>query len=150
MTGLQFLVAGGILYVLAVARGAARPVRAHWKVAFVLGFLLVLCGNGGVVWGEQTVPSGLAAPFVSLEALLIVLLDWAERRRSRPGWGAIAGSLLGFSGIILLIAPGHASRQMLVNPAGAAALLAASVAWALGSIYSRGARVPESPLLATA
>ena len=56
MAGLRFLIAGTVLYVWVRARGAPRPPRVAWKHALVIGSLLLLVGNGAVVWAEQWVP----------------------------------------------------------------------------------------------
>src|SRR5258705_8758869 len=57
MAGVRFLVAGAILAVWAHSRGAAWPTRAQWRIAAIVGTLLLLGGNGGVVWAELTGPS---------------------------------------------------------------------------------------------
>lgn len=61
MAGVRFLVAGTVLYVWGRWRGAPGPRAAHWRDAVIIGALLLLGGNGGVVWAEQYVPSGLTA-----------------------------------------------------------------------------------------
>src|SRR5262245_46926579 len=50
MAGARFLVAGVILYAYARWRGAAKPTAAHWRSTSIIGALLLLGGNGGVVW----------------------------------------------------------------------------------------------------
>jgi len=64
MAGSRFLLAGAMLYGWARMRGAARPLRIHWRSAAIIGALLLLGGNGGVTWGEQHIASGLAALLV--------------------------------------------------------------------------------------
>jgi drug/metabolite transporter (DMT)-like permease len=146
MAGARFLVAGGLMYAWARLRGAPNPSAAEWRAAFVIGTLLLLGGNGGVVWAETRVPSGLAALFVGAEPLWAVLLDWARPGGTRPRALVIAGLLVGFGGVALLAAPGTAAGTDLL---GIAALLAATISWAAGSIYSRHATVPANPLMST-
>ncbi len=62
MAGVRFLIAGGLLYGWARLRGAARAAPVHWRSAAVIGGLLLLGGNGIVVWAEQFVDSGLDRP----------------------------------------------------------------------------------------
>ena len=57
-------------------RGAPRPRPIEWRSAAIVGVLLLLGGNGLVVWAEQTVPSGIAALIVSSVPLFMVALDW--------------------------------------------------------------------------
>ena len=78
VSGARYIVAGLILGVFVLSRGTALPSRDSWPGHAVLGFLMLGVGNGGLVWAEQWVPSGMAAvmvaaiPFwmVGIEALL--------------------------------------------------------------------------------
>src|SRR5690349_9510770 len=60
MASARYLTAGLILYLWARFRGAPRPSLVHWRSALIVGAFLLLAGNGGVVWAEQYVESGLA------------------------------------------------------------------------------------------
>src|SRR5919108_5823191 len=67
MAGARFVVAGALMYGWAVWRGETRyerPNRRNWRAATVVGGALLLGGNGGVVWAEQHIDSGLAALIV--------------------------------------------------------------------------------------
>jgi drug/metabolite transporter (DMT)-like permease len=149
MAGLRFVMAGSILYLIARLRGAPPPQRRNWQGAFVVGGLLLLCGNGGVVLAERRVASGLAALLVGGVPLYIALLEWLTPRGVRPGRRVTFGLVLGFAGIALLVAPGSFGGGH-VDPIGALALIVGSFMWAAGSLYSRHAPLPESPLLGTA
>lgn len=149
MAGARFLVAGGILYAVARARGAARPTLANWGAAVLIGALLLLGGNGAVVWAETRVPSGLTALLVATVPIWMVLLDWLQPSGSRPTKGVIAGLILGFVGLGVLIGPGEILGRGQVDLLGAAALTFGSITWAAGSVYSRRVRLPASPLLGT-
>ena len=70
----------------------------------VVGILLLTCGNGGVVIGEQTVPSGLAALLVAAVPLWVVVLRFSTG--DRPAWPTLAGVLVGFVGLAVLALPG--------------------------------------------
>jgi drug/metabolite transporter (DMT)-like permease len=150
MAGVRFLLAGAVLYAFVRARGVARPRLVHWRSATVVGGLLLLCGNGGVVWAEQVIPSGVAALLVATVPLWMVLLDWARPGGASPSGTVIAGLVVGFAGLVLLIGPSELVGSGRVDPTGAVVVLFASLAWAIGSIYSRSASLPTSPLLATA
>ena len=149
MAGARFLVAGGILYAIARLRGASRPTPAHWVGAVIVGGLLLLGGNGAVVWAETRVPSGLTALLVATVPIWMVLLDWLQPGGHRPTRGVTAGLVLGFVGLGVLVGPGEILGRGRVDLLGAAALTVGSIAWAAGSIYSRRATLPSSPLLAT-
>jgi drug/metabolite transporter (DMT)-like permease len=148
MAGGRYLTAGAILYLWARARGTPHPTRRHWRDAAIVGALLLMGGNGGVVWAEQTVPSGLAALLVALEPMWVVLIDWLRPGGTRPRNAEIVGLVLGFGGVLLLIGPVDVGGPH-VNVAGALVLLVATLSWASGSVYSRHADVPPSPFLST-
>ncbi len=150
MAGIRFLIAGAILYAWARLRGSEKPTRINWITAGIVGFLLLIGGNGGVVWAETRVPSGLAALFIATEPLFIVLLDWLRPNGHRPGAYVVVALLLGFLGVSLLVSPWDLIGGGAVDPLGALAVILASLCWAIGSLYTaRGAPLPKSPMLAT-
>jgi drug/metabolite transporter (DMT)-like permease len=68
----------------------------------------------------------------------------------KPNWLAILGLLIGFGGIFLLVGPGELIGEgNKFDPLGVGILLMAAFLWSVGSIYSRGADMPESSLMAT-
>jgi drug/metabolite transporter (DMT)-like permease len=147
MAAARFLVAGALLYVivrLTSARDAGRPSRREWGAAALTGLPMLAGGNGGVVWAQQTVPSGIAALMIASVALWIVILDRAFFGR-RLGWPAIVGLVAGFGGVALLVDP---STEGGVDPTGAAILLLAALSWATGSLLARGGGLPSNLLLA--
>jgi drug/metabolite transporter (DMT)-like permease len=150
MAGMRFIIAGAVLYIWMRARGGAQPpARIHWRNTAIVGGLLLLGGNGGVVWAEQIVPSSLAAVLIATSPLWMVLLGWAWRG-SAPGRRVVAGLLLGFAGVVLLVGPGALSGNGQVDPLGAVVLIGAALAWAIGSHFAQRSALPASSLLATA
>jgi len=146
MAGTRYLTAGAILYGWARWRGAPRPGLLHWRTAVLAGAFLLLGGNGGVVWAEQRIDSGMAALLICTEPLWIVLIVWLRSGRRRLDPRVLAGLALGFVGLVTLIKPSPAGG---VDLLGAAAILVASMSWAWGSMYSQRAPQPASPLAAT-
>ncbi len=150
MAGVRFVIAGGLLYGWLRWRGGVKPEPVHWKSAAIIGALLLLGGNGGVCWAEQRVPSGLTALLIGTTPLWMTLFDWLWHGAARPGRRMVFGLVCGFAGVGLLIAPGQFAGGGRIDPIGASVLLLATLAWATGSLYSRRAPLPVSPLLATA
>jgi drug/metabolite transporter (DMT)-like permease len=148
MAGVRFIISGLILYGWARMKGAPRPTRIHWKSAAVVGVLLLLGGNGGVVWAEQRVASGVAALIVAIVPVWIALMEWKSPGGKKPGWQVSAGLLAGTLGLLLLASPG-ASLGAQVDLIGAAVLVFATLSWATGSIKAKHSPLPESPLLST-
>lgn len=158
MAAARFLIAGGVLYLWRRASGDPGPKRIEWRAAGVVAMLLLIGGNGGLTWSEQYITSGLAALLVGSAPLWMALIDalrpfgWpkANAARNRSNWLTWTGLILGFGGIILLIDPSHLSSTRLVtNPVGVVVVLLAALSWALGSLYNRDAKLPDSPLLGT-
>jgi drug/metabolite transporter (DMT)-like permease len=140
MSSVRFLIAGAALYAFA-ARGRARPTRREWTAAAITGAALLLVGNGGVAWAETRLDSGFAALIVAIIPLYVALFDRVFfGRRLSPA--AVAGLVVGFVGVALLVRPGGGN-----NVGVALALVATTSAWAAGSLYARGAPLPRSPLL---
>jgi drug/metabolite transporter (DMT)-like permease len=154
MAATRMLIAGAILYAWNRLSGNPAPTRRQWRSAAIVGVLLLTLGNGGVSWSEQRVYSAIAALMVGSVPLWVSLLSWfIPRRRAemrQSGWISIAGVLLGFSGIALLVGPGQLKGAGSgVDLVGAGVLLFASFCWSLGSIYGHDADLPASPLLGT-
>ena len=61
LAGVRQLTAGIILFLVLWLRKHELPTRKQWLTAIVVGGLLLVVGNGGVVFAEQWVSSGLAA-----------------------------------------------------------------------------------------
>ena len=149
MGGARFLVSGVLLYAWARYRGAPKPARLHWCNATIAGAFLLLGGNGAVVWAEQYVPSGLTALLVSILPFWLVIIEWSRPPRQRPSGLVLAGLVLGFIGIIVLIGPGNIGGNGDIPLLGALVLILGSLSWAIGSFWSRDAALPESGLLTT-
>jgi drug/metabolite transporter (DMT)-like permease len=149
MGGIRFLISGAMLYLWARSRGAPKPTRLHWRNAIIAGAFLLLGGNGAVVWAEQFVPSGLTALLVSILPFWLVIIEWVRPPRPRPRGAVLAGLVLGFIGIIVLVGPSDVGGHGDVNPLGALVLILGSLSWAIGSFWSRDAELPESGLLTT-
>ncbi len=150
MAGSRAVVAGALLYIWARMRGAARPEAIHWREAAIVGGFLLLGGNGLLSWAEQQVPSGVSALIIGSVPLWMVLLEWLWHSGPRPTAGTVSGLIVGFAGLGFLVAPGRLGNGTQVNLSGTAALLLAAFFWAIGSLYSRRARLPPSQLLGAA
>jgi drug/metabolite transporter (DMT)-like permease len=128
-----------------------RPTLAHWRTSFIVGTLLLLGGNGGVVLAQHYIPSSLAALLVATEPLWIVILSWLWLQGGRPNWKVVLGLLVGFAGVWLLIS-GRASNGIESTGygqwIGIVAVIIGALSWATGSIYGLRGATPKSSLLA--
>ena len=130
--GIRFGVAGAGL--LATARLMGRPLRTDARLAAVLALLPFAAAYGLIYWGEQYVPSGLAAVLFGImplySAVLASLLLAGEPLRGRLVAGiavALAGLALAFGETLEL---GHSEYAL----AAAIACAAAPFASAIGNV----------------
>ena len=139
MGGLRWTFAGGALAAYMATRGERLPGRADWGSTLLLGFLMLVLGNGGVVWAEMYVPSGLAAVVIASSPFWMAGVEALRRDGERLTWNTAVGFLVGLSGIVVLIWPelwhgGAAGRAFIY---GMIALQIACLGWAIGSSYSK-------------
>ncbi len=149
--GIRFLAAGVILYAWRRLGGDPAPKRIEWRSAAIVGLLLLLGGNGALVWAEQHIPSGIASVFIATTPLWMVLIESLRPGGTRSNWLTWLGVLVGLFGIALLANPWqvHTAGSPPLNPVGILVLLIGALSWSIGSLYSRNARLPDSPILGT-
>jgi drug/metabolite transporter (DMT)-like permease len=139
MSSMRWLIAAAILIVYLRAKGEPLPPSSRWGGIALMGFLLLFVGNGGVAFAEQWVPSGLAAVMVATAPFWMAGVEAAAGSGERLQGKTLAGLLIGFAGIVVLVWPELSmetsdSRHFLL---GVALLQTASFGWSLGSSYSR-------------
>jgi drug/metabolite transporter (DMT)-like permease len=147
MAGFRYIVAGGLLVAVLRLRGETLPPPAAWGRLAVLGILLLGFGNGGLVWAEQTIPSGFAALLVAMTPFWMVGIDSlmpGAERLTRP---RILGLVVGFAGVLMLVWPELAAGGGRGFLQGVIAAEIACVGWALGSSYARRRRPEENVLV---
>ena len=105
MGGLRWTLAGALLAAWMIARGQPLPAPSRWGPIALLGFLMLVLGNGGVVFAEQWVPSGLTAVLVATSPFWMAAVEtfMPDGEKLRPG--VVAGLVIGFGGIVLLVWP---------------------------------------------
>jgi drug/metabolite transporter (DMT)-like permease len=151
MGAIRFVAAGLLLLAWVRLRGGAAfqaPSRGEWRDALIVGGLLFGGGNGLVGFGEQTVPSGVAALLIALVAVWFAIFSRVFLGDRIPVMVAL-GIGVGLAGVGLLVWPVGGSAGF--DPVGIAALIASPICWASGSIFAaRRARLPRLPIVASA
>lgn len=152
MGGLRWTCAGVVLAAYMWTRGERLPRPSGWGNPLMLGFLMLVLGNGGVVWAEQYVPSGLAAVVVAASPFWMAGVEAFRKDAERMTWRTVVGLVVGFFGIVLLVWPelwrgGTGGMQFI---AGMIALQIACLGWSLGSSYSKRHGRSENVFTATA
>lgn len=113
---------------------------------------MICLGNGGVIWAEQWVPSGVAAVVVASSPFWMTGIEALMPGGDRLPVRVLCGLIIGFAGILLLVWPdltagGELGRQF---GFGVVALQIACAGWALGSVYGRRHAREENALASAA
>ena len=152
LAGLRWLAAGVMLTALLPLLGEQLPPRSAWRSIALVGFLMNVLGNGLLVWAEQYVASGLTAVVVGMVPFWAVLVESVSPGGERLTRWTLAGLAAGFGGILVLVWPeltvGGAGGRMFV--AGIVALQIGSLAWAIGTSYTKRHRIAATPLASSA
>lgn len=149
MTSSRWMAAGALILAALKIRGERIPPSSAWPQLTLLGVLFMGFGNGGVVWAEQFIPSGLAAVLVAAIPFWMVAV---ERFMSNPepiGSRRLIGLCVGFGGIVLLVWPeiqaGNGASFLL----GVLATQLACLGWAIGSSYAKRRHAAENVFAAS-
>ena len=152
--GTRYVIAGALLYPIALratanSRGSARdrtkPGARAWLAGAVIGILLLFAGNGGVTFGETTLPSGFAAVLVATVPLWMIVFAWPVQHQ-RVTFRTALALAVGLGGVIILVGDGTASGRI----SAVIVVLGAAAAWGFGSVLSHRLAVPSHAMLAAA
>jgi drug/metabolite transporter (DMT)-like permease len=151
LAGTRFFVAGILMFAWLLWRRLPLPPRAMIGPIALTGLLLLCGGNFLVTWAEITVPSGKAAVIIANLPFFMTGLEALRRDGERLSWLGVAGLIIGFTGMLILMwpeitAPGAGFDQF----KGELALLGANLCWATGSIYSKHRVKGVAPMMAVA
>ncbi len=146
--GGRFLAAGLLMAGYLVIRrgfGVLRIERRQLAATALVAFLLLGMGLGGVTLAEARIPSGLAAMLVAATPLWVVIL----RRVSGeyPSSATIAGVLVGFAGLAILVLPGGWTGGAQLVAIGI--VMVGTFCWALGTFLSSRLPLPGDALVLT-
>lgn len=149
----RFIIAGVLMAAWCILKGENIFAAKGIKHAAISGILLLFCGNGIIIWVEQSMPSAMVAIMVSSAPLWFVLLDkpkWSENLRSKS---IIAGLLIGLTGVILLFSEQVSEALSIqgsesVKMSSMVLLIFAAITWSGGSLYSKY-KSTEDPIIVT-
>jgi drug/metabolite transporter (DMT)-like permease len=148
---LRFIIAGILMAAWCIFKGENIFAARGIKHAAISGILLLFCGNGIIIWVEQSMPSAMVAIMVSSAPIWFVLLDkpkWSENLRSKS---IISGMLIGLAGVILLFSEQVSEALSLqggesVKLSSMVLLVLAAISWSGGSLYSKY-KTSEDPII---
>jgi drug/metabolite transporter (DMT)-like permease len=134
--GMRFIIAGSLMLTYAKLRGLAMPKNSSELVKIsVVGIFLLVGGNGGVVWAETRVSSGIASLMVATVPLFMAIIESimpSKTKLNKKGW---LGLLIGFAGVAFLVLSDFNNTN--VDILGMILLTVGALSWALGSVYSK-------------
>lgn len=149
MTATRWMAAGAIILAALRVAGERIPPPSAWPQLTLLGVLFMGFGNGGVVWAEQFIPSGLAAVLVAAIPFWMVAVERFMPNPEQLSPRRLAGLAIGFAGIVLLVwpelKPGTGTAFLL----GVGATQLACVGWAIGSSYAKRRHAAENVFAAS-
>jgi drug/metabolite transporter (DMT)-like permease len=138
---------------ICLSRGVSLrvPRGVAWRLA-VVGILMMTVNNLLLIWGETKVASGLASLVITMIPIFVALLETAipgGERLNPHGW---LGTLLGVAGMTVLLWPSlhRAGGPDRKSQLGFLILLAAGLAFAVGSVISRRFHFRVDTFVATA
>ena len=135
--GIRFVVSGAILLIVYVFQKDRNKNKLfsknQWKDALILGMLIILGGQGLLVWGAQYLSSGMTALLNSTIPLWVAIIALLVFRQ-RLGGKMVLGLIAGFAGLVILINPFSGNTHL--NFTGIISLTLHSMFWAFGSLYS--------------
>ena len=137
MGGFRYLIAAVIMIVLLKVQRRRLPALSVWPVQALIGSAMLGLGNGGVVIAEQHITSGLTAVLVGTSPFWMVGIDAMFSDGKRLRLQQLAGMLVGFLGIVLLVRPdlqGDLGSGTLI---GVIAVQIACLGWSVASSYSK-------------
>jgi drug/metabolite transporter (DMT)-like permease len=130
--GIRFSLAGVVL--LAVSAARRRRLSTDVRLAVVLGVFPFALTYGLVYWGEQYIPSGLAAVLFGVLPLYVAVMGAALLPDQPLRAQVIAGVLVAIAGLALAFAESLDLGDEDLALAGAAALAFAPLGAAVGNI----------------
>lgn len=141
MGALRFLTAGILLLAWCLIKGDRVWIRKDILSSATSGLLMLFTATGGIIWAEQSLPSAIVAIMVSANPIWFVALDKANWKVNLSGKATIAGLIIGFSGVILLL--GEAILKSFAGTITSTQVVALvlvmvdPIAWSAGALYSK-------------
>ena len=148
--GIRFLCASSILVAIIFARGVRWPrKRSEWLLIAIVGWLQFSLNYGLVFWGEQRIPSGLAAVLQSTFPAfgLVIAHFYLPEERITPK--KVMGVLLGVIGVGIVFSDqlSFAGKAAL---AGSVALVLSAVCGSYGNVLVKAYGTQIDPFVLAA
>lgn len=152
LAGMRFITAGTVLFIFVRGWRIERlPTGREWLHQAIVGLMLLGVGNGLVVWAEVWIPSGMAALMIATSPFWVAGFERLRSDGERIGLRALVGMLIGFAGLVLLVAPDLFGATLSIGYlVGMAAIQIACASWSGGSVYAKHHHTKVAPLMGAA
>jgi len=138
-----------MLWLLLRVLGRSMPrSRSLWGTYAVMGFFSGTLPYVLISWGEQYIPSSLAALLQATMPIFTVILAYFLADDERMTWRRALGVAIGFAGVGILMLP-DLRQGLQANLLGQLAVVASSLSYAWAAIFARKRLHGQSPLAST-
>lgn len=148
---IRYVISGSVLLAAAFATRARVPIGRELMFTALFGVIILGIGNGCLAFAELSIPSGLAAMFITTSPFWMVGME-ALLPGGEPLHGPrVVGMLIGFAGTLLLVAP-SAMAHGFGGPVLTAFVMLqlGCLGWAYGSISQRRRDTRAHPVVSGA
>jgi drug/metabolite transporter (DMT)-like permease len=126
-----------LVTVVVVAREAPPPPGRIYLHLAVMAAINIVIPFTLITWAEQSVDSSIAAVLNGAVPLIVIVLAALTFHDEPITLNRLAGVIVGYVGVIVLVAPGLAAAAGGSEVNGEIALLGSTVAYAIGAVYAR-------------
>ena len=143
LSGLRFLVAGILMIGYLLSKGEKANTMINWKKNAITGILILTGGTGLVAWGEQYVTAPEAAISIATGPFWFIAFDRKNWKYYFSDKFIPIGLVIGFVGLVLFLkgsvnsTAAHAATDGHLRITAFIVLGLSSIAWVLGSLYSK-------------
>jgi len=146
-TGLRWIAAGPVLFIILILKGYKLPPKEDLLHLSIMGIAMIGIGNGLLVFAEKYIPSGIAALVVTTVPFWMVGFDSFLPQGKKINWMILSGLVLGLFGVILIFS---GNLNILLNHdylVGIAGLMVSMAGWTFGTLYSKHKKLSVNPLM---
>jgi drug/metabolite transporter (DMT)-like permease len=145
-------IAAILVYLVLRSRGIKLPgpstnkdYKRLWRDIAIVGFFNNAIPFVLIPWGEQYITSSLASILNATMPIFTILVAHFMTRDDRFTIGKVAGVVLGFIGVVVLIGPDLTDLRQ-AQAQGELAIIIASISYAVASVYARERLRGQQPI----
>jgi drug/metabolite transporter (DMT)-like permease len=145
LAGLRQLIGGALYVIFFLAKGHSLPKGKQWIPVLVLSILNFMLSNGLSTWAMKYISSGLGAILGAIFPLWVVIILLIFKPTEKLSWRTVLGIVLGFAGVCIIF---YDHLADFLNPGfsfGIMLLVASTISWALGTLYTKQQSVHFNP-----